>query len=98
VRFEQGASRRRQSSIGRGSRQHIPHPACLPITACLPDRPPPLHPGCLAGADPRITDYDTLLANIKELKAGRPAQVRAGLGPRLMAGAEQSRAMCLRVI
>ena len=27
-------------------------------------------------ADPRITDYDTLLANIKDLKEGRPAQVR----------------------
>lgn len=36
--------------------------------------PPPL----VAPADPRITDYDTLLANIADLKAGRPAQVSPG--------------------
>lgn len=43
------------------------HPALDPF-------PPP--------ADPRITDYDTLLANIKDLKEGRPAQVRQHLASR----------------
>lgn len=30
--------------------------------------------------DPRLTDYDLLLANLAELRAGRPAEVPRGLG------------------
>lgn len=33
----------------------------------------------VAVADPRITDYDTLLRNILDLKEGRPTEVRRGL-------------------
>ncbi len=28
-----------------------------------------------SSADPRLTDYDTLLQNIKDLKSGQPTQV-----------------------
>ena len=35
----------------------------------------PWLPSPSAAADPRITDFDTLLQNVADLKAGRPAQV-----------------------
>lgn len=31
--------------------------------------------GLCSEADPRLTDYDTLLQNIHDLKAGKPVQV-----------------------
>lgn len=40
------------------------------LSAELPAQPGPCPP-----ADPRITDYDTLLANIQDLKEGRPTEV-----------------------
>ncbi len=32
-----------------------------------------------SSADPRLTDYDTLLQNIKDLKSGQPTQVSNSL-------------------